>query len=98
MYARGEQLKQREQALKAQLTALYQAHGTDTRKTVHTLSIAVAAPRGGELRVSYQTARAGWRPAYQASLDSVRRNIVIDRQATVAQATGEDWRGVRLRL
>ncbi|OAI77755.1 hypothetical protein RSP799_17395 [Ralstonia solanacearum] len=98
VYARGEQLKQREQALKAQLTALYQAHGTDTRKTVHTLSIAVAAPRGGELRVSYQTARAGWRPAYQASLDSVRRNIVIDRQATVAQATGEDWRGVRLRL
>jgi uncharacterized protein (TIGR02231 family) len=50
------------------------------------------------LRVSYQTSRAGWRPAYQASVDSARSNVVVERQATLAQSTGEDWRGVHLRL
>ena len=97
VFTRQEQLKKRDAELKAQLDALQRTHGSGA-DTLRTVRIAVAAPRGGELRVSYQTARAGWRPAYQASVDSVRSNVVVERQATVAQSTGEDWRGVRLRL
>ncbi|CAJ0860150.1 hypothetical protein R20233_00750 [Ralstonia sp. LMG 32965] len=97
VFTRQEQLKKRDAELKAQLDALQRTHGSAS-STLRTVRIAVAAPRGGELRVSYQTSRAGWRPAYQASVDSVRSNVVIERQATLAQSTGEDWRGVHLRL
>ncbi|CAJ0772868.1 mucoidy inhibitor MuiA family protein [Ralstonia chuxiongensis] len=97
VFTRQEQLKKRDAELKAQLDALQRAHGSAS-STLRTVRIAVAAPRGGELRISYQTSRAGWRPAYQASVDSVRSNVVVERQATLAQSTGEDWRGVHLRL
>lgn len=97
VFTRQEQLQKRDAELKAQLDALQQTHGSGS-STLRTVRIAVAAPRGGELRVSYQTSRAGWRPAYQASVDSVRSSVIVERQATIAQATGEDWRGVRLRL
>jgi len=97
VFTRQEQLKKRDAELKAQLDALQRTHGSASN-TLRTVRIAVAAPRGGELRVSYQTSRAGWRPAYQASVDSVRSNVIVERQATLAQSTGEDWRGVKLRL
>ncbi|WP_296223528.1 DUF4139 domain-containing protein [Ralstonia sp. UBA689] len=97
VFTRQEQLQKRDAELKARLDALQQTHGSGS-STLRTVRIAVAAPRGGELRVSYQTSRAGWRPAYQASVDSVRSSVIVERQATIAQATGEDWRGVRLRL
>lgn len=97
VFTRQEQLQKRDAELKAQLDALQQTHGSGST-TLRAVRIAVAAPRGGELRVSYQTSRAGWRPAYQASVDSVRSSVIVERQATIAQATGEDWRGVRLRL
>ena len=97
VFTRQEQLQKRDSELKAQLEALQQTHGTGAT-TLRTARIAVSAPRGGELRISYQTSRAGWRPAYQASVDSVRSNVIVERQATLAQSTGEDWRGVRLRL
>ncbi|MHA6820867.1 DUF4139 domain-containing protein [Ralstonia pseudosolanacearum] len=100
VFARQEQLKRRDRELEAQLNALQQtqrprAAATDT---VQTIRIALAAPRGGEVRVSYQTTRAGWRPAYQASLEPGRPQVILDRQAAVAQATGEDWHAVRMRL
>lgn len=98
VFARQEQLKKRDAELKSQLDALRLTRGASSGATLRTIRIAVSAPRGGELRVSYQTSHAGWRPAYQASLDPVRSSVVIERQATIAQATGEDWRGVRLRL
>lgn len=98
LFARQEQLKRRDTELKSRLDALQATQGKAVSDTVRTVQIAVAAPQGGELRISYQTTRAGWRPAYQANLDPARSNIVIERQATVAQSTGEDWRGVRVRL
>lgn len=97
VFTRQEQLKKRDAELQAQLNALQRTHGSGST-TLRTVRIAVAAARGGELRVSYQTSRAGWRPAYQASVDSVRSNVLVERQATLAQSTGEDWRGVHLRL
>ncbi|CAG2156541.1 DUF4139 domain-containing protein [Cupriavidus numazuensis] len=98
IFSRQEQLKRRDAELKSRLDALQTNRNKAQFDTVRTLHIAVAAPQGGDIRVSYQTSAAGWRPVYQANLDPARSNVVIERQATVAQATGEDWRGVRLRL
>ena len=67
-------------------------------RDVRTLSIAYSATRPGEVRAAYHVANAGWRPAYRASLDSASSRLELERQAAVSQNTGEDWRGVRLRL
>ncbi|MEF9387036.1 DUF4139 domain-containing protein [Ralstonia solanacearum species complex bacterium KE056] len=100
VFARQEQLKRRDSELQAQLNALQQTQRprAATTDTVQTIRIALSAPRGGEVRVSYQTTRAGWRPAYQASLEPGRSEVIVERQAAVAQATGEDWHAVRMRL
>jgi uncharacterized protein (TIGR02231 family) len=41
---------------------------------------------------------AGWKPLYRAALDSNASSMDLERQAAVMQRTGEDWRGVTLRL
>jgi uncharacterized protein (TIGR02231 family) len=68
--------------------------GRDAR----TLSIRYSASRPGELRAIYQVTNAGWKPLYRASLDSLSSRVELERQATIMQRTGEDWRGVSLRL
>jgi uncharacterized protein (TIGR02231 family) len=67
-------------------------------RDVRTVSIAYSASKAGELRAVYQVANAGWKPAYRASLDSTSSRVELERLATVQQRTGEDWRGVTLRL
>jgi uncharacterized protein (TIGR02231 family) len=67
-------------------------------RDVRTISIAYSAQQPGELRAAYHVANAGWRPAYRASLDSASSRLELERQAAVSQNTGEDWRGVKLRL
>lgn len=66
----------------------------DTRS----VTVQLSAQRPGELRLSYQVANAGWQPAYRASLDSAASRLELERLASVAQRTGEDWQGVRLTL
>jgi hypothetical protein len=48
------------------------------------------------LHLEYQVAAARWAPSYVARLDGER--AVLEVRAAVAQATGEDWTAVRLRL
>jgi uncharacterized protein (TIGR02231 family) len=62
------------------------------------LQISLHAPRAGEIRASYQVANAGWKPAYRAALDSSASRVELERRATITQRTGEDWRGVKVRL
>lgn len=62
------------------------------------VTIAVAAQRAGTVTLSYQVNRAGWKPAYRASLQSGASTVELERMATVSQKTGEDWRGVELKL
>ncbi|WP_307867016.1 DUF4139 domain-containing protein [Variovorax sp. E3] len=54
--------------------------------------------RRRDVKLSYQVNGPGWTPTYRALLDSTTRKVRIERQALVAQATGEDWRGVKLVL
>jgi len=63
-----------------------------------TLTITYTAQKPGELRAAYLVANAGWKPQYRAALDSNTSRVDLERQAAVMQRTGEDWRGVKLRL
>jgi uncharacterized protein (TIGR02231 family) len=70
---------------------------TDAHDSRH-ITVQLAARQAGILRLSYQVSRAGWKPTYRASLDSSASTVELERLATVSQKTGEDWRGVTLKL
>jgi uncharacterized protein (TIGR02231 family) len=67
-------------------------------RDVRTLAISYSASRAGEVRATYQVNNAGWKPTYRAVLDSSSSRVELERQAIIMQRTGEDWRGVALRL
>ncbi len=68
------------------------------RARVATVSVTLDAPREAEVRLSYQVNGPGWAPTYRALLDTRTNALRLERQAQVAQATGEDWLGVPMRL
>ncbi len=65
---------------------------------VVTVGVTLAAASDADVTLSYQVRGPGWTPAYRAVLDTATRRLRLERQALVAQATGEDWRGARLLL
>ena len=67
-------------------------------RDVRSLWVAYAASKPGELRAAYAVTNAGWKPLYRAALDSSASSMDLERKAAVMQRTGEDWRGVTLRL
>src|SRR5262245_45204206 len=67
-------------------------------RDMRTLAISYSASRAGEVKATYQVTNAGWKPAYRAALDSSASRVDLERQAIIMQRTGEDWRGVALRL
>lgn len=71
-----------------------QGHGAQ----VMAVTVTLAASADADVKLSYQVAGPGWTPAYRALLDTATSKVRIERQALVAQATGEDWRGVKLVL
>lgn len=93
-------LKRRQAELDQQLAPMLaersrsQGHGGNAVS----VSVTLAVARDAEVRLSYQIAGPGWTPAYRATLDTATRKLRLERQALVAQATGEDWRGVKLLL
>jgi uncharacterized protein (TIGR02231 family) len=95
---RSDEIKKR--ALARQLDALkrelgkLQANTRDSR----TITVHLAAKQAGRLILSYQVNRAGWKPAYRASLDSSASTVTLERLATISQKTGEDWSRVKLKL
>ena len=62
------------------------------------VSVTLQATADAEVKLSYQVNGPGWTPAYRALLDTATRKVRIERQALVAQSSGEDWRGVKLVL
>ena len=67
-------------------------------RDARTLVVNYSATQAGEVRALYHVSNAGWRPLYRASLDSNGSKVELERQAIITQRTGEDWRGVALRL
>jgi len=62
------------------------------------VELELAAKGAGDvtLRFEYQVAAARWAPSYVARLDGTQ--VTFELRAVVAQDTGEDWKGVALRL
>jgi uncharacterized protein (TIGR02231 family) len=90
---RTQDLEQQLTPLRAERDRLLKANGQ-----LRTLSIRLTAAQDGELRLSYRLTQAGWTPVYRAYLDSARAQLRLERHAQVAQTSGEDWSGVKLRL
>jgi uncharacterized protein (TIGR02231 family) len=74
--------------------ARLQSGAKDTRA----VTVRLSAANAGALTVSYQLGNAGWRSGYRAGLDSVASTIDLERLATIAQKTGEDWSNVKMTL
>lgn len=68
------------------------------RTRVVSVSITLDTPRDVEVRLSYQINGPGWAPSYRALLDTRSHKLRLERQAQVAQSTGEDWLDVPMRL
>jgi uncharacterized protein (TIGR02231 family) len=90
---RKEDLARQLAPLSAERDRLVQAN-----PKLRSVTIRLASPRDGELRLSYRVKQAGWEPVYRAYLDTATGKLRLERHAQVAQSSGEDWTGVKLRL
>lgn len=97
---RQHQLLRKKQQLEQDLSPLLAERDRliKANPQLRSLQIRLAAPQGGEVRLSYRLNQAGWTPVYRAHLDTAKGQLQLERQAQVAQSSGEDWDGVRLRL
>jgi uncharacterized protein (TIGR02231 family) len=80
------------------LTERARTQGAGAGNKVMAVTVTLAASADADVKLSYQVNGPGWTPSYRALLDTTTRLVRIERQALVAQATGEDWRGVKLLL
>jgi uncharacterized protein (TIGR02231 family) len=62
------------------------------------VALEASAAVTANVTISYTVADAGWDWIYQARLDTVKRRISLDRQGSVHQGSGEDWKAVALSL
>lgn len=99
-FARAHQLQRKREALTLQLKPLVAERDrvASQRARVVSVTINLATDREAELRLSYQVLGPGWQPTYRATLDDSKSTVLIERQALVAQNSGEDWGNVQLTL
>jgi uncharacterized protein (TIGR02231 family) len=99
-YGQIQRIEIKKRAIDKQVAALQRdlARLRTGARDARTLAISYTASRAGEVRATYQVTNAGWKPVYRAALDSSTSRVDLERQATIMQRTGEDWRGVALRL
>lgn len=99
-FARTHQLQRKQQALELALKPLVAERDrvASQRARVVSVTINLATEREAELRLSYQVRGPGWQPTYRATLDAAKSTVLIERQALVAQNSGEDWSNVQLAL
>ena len=99
-FARTHQLQRRQEALELTLKPLVAERDrvASQRARVVSVSIHLAAERDAELRLSYQVRGPGWQPTYRVTLDGTQSSVLLERQALVAQNSGEDWSNVQLTL
>ena len=103
---RAHQLQRERAALEQRLRALQQEQGrsASAQSRVTRVRVQLAAERAGTLRLVYQVRGPSWQSSYRATLEDSKNSqgsagsVHIERLATVAQSTGEDWNGVQLRL
>jgi len=98
--AKQRQLARQQADLDRQLAPLL-AERTRARGAggqVVTVTVTLAAASDADVTLRYQVPGPTWSPTYRALLDTASRQVRLERQALVAQSTGEDWAGVKLVL
>ncbi|BEU98190.1 DUF4139 domain-containing protein [Acidovorax sp. DW039] len=97
---RAYQLQRKQQALELALKPLTaeRERTASQRAQVVSVTVTLATEREAELRLSYQVRGTGWQPTYRATLDAAKPSVLLERQALVAQNSGEDWSNVQLTL
>ena len=72
------------------------------RRTEVKINLAAEKSLNAVLKIHYQIHRAGWRPIYDARLDTKggpdKARLSITRQASVYQRSNEEWKEVKLSL
>ena len=96
-------LKGRDDALRAEISRLerelIQLNGNRTKvRNVARVKIEVTQAGPQEFELTYVVAGPSWSPHYDVRADTVAKKLTVAYQAQVRQRTGEDWRGVSLRL
>lgn len=69
-------------------------------KQTYTVSLPVESGRAAKLtlELSYQMGNAGWRPVYDARLNTKTGKLELVQYGAVSQRTGEDWTDIALTL
>ncbi len=95
--ARARQLDEQIKALEAQRQRPLAGPGAQRNATV---TIAADAPTRARIKLSYRIGGVGWRPAYDAVLDTTAgaNALSLTRRAILTQRTGEDWSDVALNV
>lgn len=62
------------------------------------VSVSATAATNVQLEVNYIVANAGWYPVYDLRAINTKNPVQLSYKANVQQATGEDWKNVRLKL
>lgn len=93
--ARKRRLERELEARRRELEAVRTGMRGRTRLVVE---IEAEEPGPVALEVRHFVPDAGWEPVYEVELRTRKGEVVVDRRARVWQRTGEDWRGVELRL
>lgn len=91
-----EQIVKRAEAAKAQQKDLEENEGKTVQNVI--VRYEVATPGKLTIRIAYQVDDAKWEPTYDVRIASGDKSIQLAYAAMVQQRTGEDWRGVQLRL
>jgi uncharacterized protein (TIGR02231 family) len=93
--ARARQLDEQIKALEAERQRPLPGQGAQRSATV---TITADSPTKARIKLSYRIGGVGWRPAYDAALDTATgaNALSLTRRAILTQRTGEDWRDVAL--
>ncbi len=62
------------------------------------INVSAEAATAAELEVNYVVSNAGWRPTYDLRAVNTKSPVQLSYKANVYQATGEDWKNVKLKL
>ncbi len=94
--AKAKDLQKETDLIRRELQALQ----AGARKVRQVARVTVEAKSAGEatLRLSYVVQGPSWGPSYDIRADVAAKTVDVAYLATVRQSTGEDWKGVALRL
>lgn len=91
-----KKLNERLTRLSRQLNEQNELLGRNTSEIV--ISVSAEAATQAELKVSYVVANAGWNAVYDVRAINTKSPLQLSYKANVFQATGEEWKNVKLKL